>query len=101
MGDPIADLRRLQTDLDRRVPERQSEEVTVTFLAADTDQDVPYTILTPEDPETIRYEPVRKDRAADIYDDQSSANRRRWTSTYIVLRSTVAGAIITLRLTTR
>lgn len=90
-------LHALTTDADRRHVPHQEQDVTVTFLAADTDQDVPHT-LRAATPENIRYTVVRKDRACDIYDNQAAAPRRVWTSTYITLRSTVAGATVVLRL---
>lgn len=94
--DAEREMRRLRTDLDRRVRAKQQQDVTVTFLNADADQDVPHT-LEVEDPETITYEVVRKDRACDVYDNPS-VPRRAWTKSYITLRSTVAGATVTLRL---
>lgn len=87
----------LQIQVDRRVPFQQTEEVTVTFKAANTDQEIRHTLKT-EDPDAeVRYEVVRKDRACDVYDNRG-AGRKHWTNDYIVLRSTVAGAVVKLRL---
>jgi hypothetical protein len=94
------ELRRLATALYQRATWSDAEEVTVTFLAANTDQDVPHT-LSVENPENIRYVIIRKDRACDIYDNQTSGTRRAWTKNYITLRSTVAGATVMLRLTSK
>lgn len=98
-SDIEGELRRLRTDVDRRVLNKQEEEVEVTFLSANADQDVPHTLRV-EDPEKIGYQVVRKDRACDVYDNQA-APRRAWTKDYIVLRCTQANAVVTLRLFTR
>lgn len=78
-------------------PFSQWEEVDVTFPAvANTDLVIPHT-LTPPTPDHVNYVPIRKDRALDVYHD-TSATRRPWQSTYIVLRSTVASARVRLLL---
>ena len=79
------------------VPVRDYRYVEVTFTSANTDQDVVHT-LTPVNPENINYLVVRKDRACDIYHDQSGT-RRVWGTNYIVLKSSVASATVTLLLT--
>lgn len=91
-----AELQRLRLELDRRAKSKQEIEVDVTFLAANADQDIAHTLQV-ENPENIRYVVVRKDRACDVYDNQT-APRRSWTKDYIVLRSSTAGAVVTLRL---
>jgi len=93
-------MRRLRTELDRRVPQKQSRDMEVTFLAANTDQDVLHGLIGVEDPETITYQVVRKDRACDVYDNQTSGHRV-WTKVYLTLRCTQAGAVVTLRISSR
>lgn len=78
------------------MPFRTTQEVTVTFLGANTDQDVPHQ-LDVENPEDVNYEVLRQDRAGSVYDNRS-APRRAWAKNYIVLRSDVAGMTMKLRL---
>lgn len=75
------------------------EYVQVTFLGANTDQDVPHKLNAPT-PEDVDYQVVRKDRACDIYND-TTGTRRAWGNGYITIRSTVSGAVVTLLLTVR
>lgn len=97
-----------RTQPDRTVDEGRLAEVaphtgwqyvTVTFGGANSDYMIEHQ-LTPSNPEDIDYQVVRKDRACDVYHDQSGT-RRDWASSYIVLRSTVANAVVDLLLTTR
>lgn len=97
-SDLEASFRRLRTELDRRVTEKHAQEVTVTFLAADTDQDVPHS-LSVGDPENLRYEVLRKSQACDVYDNQG-AGRRVWTKSYITLRCTQTATVV-LRISAR
>lgn len=83
------------TDLTQ--PLAQWEVVDVTFpTGANTDCVIPHT-LSPHNPEAINYIPIRKAQAADVYHDVSGT-RTAWQSTYIILRSTVASARVTLLL---
>lgn len=72
-------------------------EVEVTFPSTvNTDLVVPHD-LGADDPNTILYLPLRSDRACDVFHD-TSATRKPWTSTYILLRSNVANAKVRLLL---
>ena len=76
------------------------EYVTVTFgTSANADTDIKHT-LTPTSPESIDYQVVHKDRAVDVYNDRSGT-RKAWGTGYIILRATVASAVVTLLLTVR
>jgi hypothetical protein len=80
-----------------RSPFARYERVTVTFsLGADVDHAVTYRMRV-RDPEAIDYEVRRKDRACDIYNDES-ITRRAWEPGVIYLRSSVADATVTLLL---
>ena len=83
---------------DRLAPFAQWEEVDVVFgSSANTDTVVKHT-LEPPDPEHVNYVCVRKGQAADVYHD-SSGTRKPWGQGYILLRSPVANAKVTLLLT--
>ncbi len=84
----------LEQQLDRRVFSAQWEEVSIVFGSADVDFDI-VTALRPPDPENIRYLVVGCDRATSLYHDQS-ATRRPWGVGYVVLRSSVANAVVTV-----
>lgn len=76
-------------------PYAQWEEVDVTFpVAPNTDCIVSHT-LNLSNPEAVSYVPIRKAQAADVYHDVA-ALRKPWQPTYIILRSTVASAKVTL-----
>jgi hypothetical protein len=91
---------RLEGALVRSAPFLRYEYVTVTFPSSpDTDIDIAHS-LAPSNPDEVDYEVVRKDRAADIYND-TSGTRRAWGSNYITLRCTVASAVVQLRLSIR
>jgi len=78
-------------------PFAEWQEVDVTFPAtANTDCIIPH-LLTPVNPESINYIPIRKGQAADIYHD-TSGTRKPWQRNYIILRSSVASAKVTLLL---
>jgi hypothetical protein len=80
-----------------RSPYARYDRVTVTFsLGADVDHAVPYHMHI-RNPEAIDYEVRGKDRACDIYHDQS-LTRRAWEPGVIYLRSSVADATVTLLL---
>lgn len=82
---------------DKTQPFAQWQEVDVTFPAiADTDVVVEHS-LAPPTVDHINYRPQRKDRAADVYHD-TSATRKQWQTGYILLRSNVANAKMTLLL---
>lgn len=70
--------------------------VDVTFGAADTDLDIRHT-LNPTSFEDVGYLVVKADRATSIYNDQTGT-RRPWGQGYIILRSSVADATVTLLL---
>jgi hypothetical protein len=79
-------------------PFSQYQVVEVTFPTS-VGQDV--TIrhsLSTVDPDDIRYTILRQDRAASVYNDQSST-RKPWTNGYIHLRASVASLKATILLT--
>lgn len=80
------------------VPFSRYQYVDVTFQFANRDTVVDHTLDVSGAPEDVSYVVSRVDRATNIYDDQSST-RRAWTANSIVLRSSVAGAIVRLLLT--
>ncbi len=83
---------------DRLQPWAQWEEVDVVFSStANADTNIPHSLLPPS-PEHIHYIPLRKGQAADVYHD-STGTRKPWGTGYIILRSTVANAKVTLLLT--
>jgi hypothetical protein len=88
---PVAEWHR------RAVPSAQFTYIDVTFGTADTDLVVQHD-LQPDDPESVGYQVVRRDRACEVYDDQSST-RRAWTKSSIVLRCDTADAVVRLLLT--
>jgi hypothetical protein len=83
--------------LRRVLPFRRFEYVTVTFGAADTDHVIPYTILRPNDIQSIRWIDITpgtvyngsSETAAVVY-RSNKPDRMAWAPGYIVLRSTVA-----------
>ena len=91
------DLTRLEHDIEDAAPAVRFEEIEVTFGSANTDKDLTHS-LRPTNPENIRYQVVNADRATSIYHDQS-ATRKPWGHGYIILRSSVASAKVTLLLT--
>jgi hypothetical protein len=75
------------------LPLTSYEFVTVTFgSSANADTDVIHH-LSPPTPEDIEYLVVKKDRACDIYNDQSGT-RRAWVSGRITVRASVASAVV-------
>ena len=95
------DLRRLEQDLEKASPFSQWDYITgVTFPSgAGSDLDIRHNLRT-TDSEAIDYHIVRADRATSLYHDQSGT-RRPWGTGYIVLRSSVASAVVDLLLTIR
>lgn len=82
----------------RDVPNAQYEEVEVTFSAtANGDTQIAHN-LNPPTPEHINYIPIRKGQAGDVYHD-NSATRTAWGEGFIILRCTVASAVMRLLLT--
>ena len=74
--------------------------VTVTFPSSpNTDYPIAHS-LTPQSAEAVDYEVVRKDRAADVYHDQTGT-RKAWGTGYIILRCNTASAVVDLRLSIR
>jgi hypothetical protein len=98
---PVNDIKNAvsKTDLREVTPVAAWQYVTVTFSGANTDYDIRHD-LRPIDPEAIDYQLVRADRSTTIYNDQS-ATRKAWGTGYIILRSSVANAVVTLLLTIR
>ena len=90
-------LDELRTEVERNTPYSAYEYVTVTFGSANTDRDIRHS-LRPLSPENIHYQLVESDRSTTIYHDQTGT-RRAWGPGYIVLRSSVASAVVTLLLT--
>ena len=78
------------------VPFSYFQYIDVTFGTANTDVLVEHLLL-PTDPEDVNYEVVRADRATSIYHNQA-AGRKPWGRGYVVLRSSVADAVVRLRL---
>lgn len=78
-------------------PFAQWEEVDVTFPSTpNTDTIVRHT-LVPQSPEAINYIPIRKAQASHVYHD-ASGTRKPWQKGYIVVRSDIANAKVTLLL---
>ena len=96
---PLLQIEQLKRELLIGTPFTGFEYVDVTFGSANADFDI-RTTLRPGDPETIDYLLMRSDRATSIYHDQSGT-RRTWRRGYIVLRSSVASAAVTLLLLIR
>lgn len=92
-------------DLERQISDGQYEFVDVTFTAANTDTVIPYTLLSPEDPESVRWLDVTAgavnvggtDTVAHVY-RSGLPSRQVWGDGYIVLRATVAGYATRLKL---
>ena len=78
-------------------PVARWQYVTVTFGSANTDYDIPHTLRV-TDPEAVNYQVVRADRATSIYHNQA-AGRTTWKPGYILLRSSIANAVVRLLLT--
>lgn len=84
----------------RGSPYLRTQYVTVTFpSAANTDYPIAH-LLAPDNPEAIDYEVVNKDRACDVYNDHTGT-RKAWGDGYVVLRCSVASAVVILRLSVR
>jgi hypothetical protein len=79
-------------------PFGEYEYVDVSFAAADVDTVIPYSVLTPEDPNSVRWIDINPTTVWDGATDTRgyvyrSANplRRDFGTNYIILRSNVAG----------
>lgn len=83
----------------RATPVVDFEYVDVTFDGADTDKDI-RTRLRPANPDNIDYYITRKDRACDVYHDQSGT-RKAWGTGYVILRCSAASATVRLLLLVR
>ena len=81
----------------RQLPYAQFEYVDVTFGSANTDHDIRYVTLQPPNPNTVRYQVVKADRACQVYEDLSGT-RRTWTRGTIILRCSAASAVVRLLL---
>jgi hypothetical protein len=96
----LTDLNHLYRLLVKGIPLGSYEYVSVIFpLAANTDTQIVHS-LKPATVDAVDYEIVNKDRACDVYRD-NSASRAPWGKDFIVLRCSVANAVVTLRLSTR
>jgi hypothetical protein len=83
----------------------QYEFVDVTFPAAATDTVIPYTRLTPENPDSVRWVDITpgavnnggSDAVPQLY-KSALPSAQAWAHGYIVLRSSVAGYSTRLKL---
>lgn len=95
----------IDPQLGQHLSDGQYEFVDVTFTAADTDTVIPYTVLTPENPDAVRYLDVTQgavnvggaDSVATVY-RSVLPTRLAWARGYVILRSTVAGYATRLKL---
>ena len=93
-------IRNKQGELEQSSPYVAYQYLTVTFpSSANSDYPIAHS-LTPLNVEEVDYEVVRKDRACDVYHDQSGT-RTVWGEGYIILRCTVASATVDVRLSIR
>lgn len=92
----LLQLEQLKQDILSGLPYVAFEYVDVIFGGADTDLDIRHG-LRPANPENIHYEVIKTDRSTVIYNDQSGT-RRPWGAGYVILRSSAASAVVTLRL---
>lgn len=72
----------------RMLPVGRYEYVDATFVAADTDTLIPYTILNPEDPNAVRWIDVTP-QTGKVY-RAIDPDKTSWTKGFVILRSTVA-----------
>lgn len=91
------EVRYLDEDMRKATPAAQYTYVDVTFGSANADHDIVHA-LRPADPDALDYQVVRADRATSIYHD-TSASRKRWGKGYVILRSSVANAVVRILLT--
>lgn len=85
---------------DRNQPYAQWVEVDVVFgPSANTDLSIAHP-LTPNNPEAVDYQVLRKSLSVDVYHD-TSGTRKAWSSGVIVLRATQANAQVSLLLSVR
>lgn len=71
------------------LPMGQYEYVDVEFVAADTDTVVKYEVLSPQDPESVRWLDITP-HTGRVY-RALAPNRTSWADGYVILRSTVVG----------
>lgn len=83
-----AEWDRETTKRDSQIPFRAWHYADVEFPHADEDVEVPHPFGAQPDPDVIRYLPVAVSPAATIY-RSADPDRARFTSTFVVLRSTV------------
>lgn len=108
IGDPVLlrALRHIEKELLARTTVAQFEYKDVNFNAsANNDTIIPHS-LTPATPEDVDYEVVRWNFAsapatAPVAYVDTSGSRRPWGQGYIVLRSNVANATATIRMSVR
>lgn len=81
-------MQNMRSEMFRMLPMGQYEFVDVTFAAADTDTVVPYSILHPQDFESIRWIDVTP-QSGKVY-RASDPNKTAWGNGYIILRNTAA-----------
>lgn len=79
-------------------PFARYERVTVTFPTTPNTDVVVRHSLQPSSPDAVEYAVLQKDRAGDVYNDQS-ATRKEWKQGYIYLRCSVASVKATILLT--
>ncbi len=77
-------------ELFKLMPIGQYEYVDVTFAAADTDTVISYSIIRPEDFNSVRWIDVTPN-AGRVY-RAVDPNKRNWESGYVILRSTAIGS---------
>lgn len=88
------ELQQLKREFLAATPFKDFQFVNVTFGTANADLDIRHDLI-PDDPENIRYWVVWSDRATSLYHDYSGT-RKAWGKGYIILRSSVASAVVKL-----
>ncbi len=99
-----ADIQRALDALQRALPYGQAQDLSVTFNStSDVDTIIPHSLVT-DDWEAIDYTIIGVEAlpgaAFTIYRDPTPT-RKPWGKGYLVLRSSVGGIKVRLRLTTR
>ena len=91
---------RLDDFLGKAIPIARFQLLAVTFpTTPNLDLDIKHD-LCPLNPEDVDYEVLRSTAPTTIYHDQSGT-RKPWGTGYVILRSTRAEVIVTLRLSLR
>lgn len=76
-------------EADKKHPIGEYEYVDVTFIAADTDQVVNYSIINPENPLDVRFLDINQGDAR-VYRSRAY-DSKQWNYGYVVLRCDTAG----------